>query len=167
MSLKHPQDQCNKVQGSIFAEMHEGQTIDLNEDYKEYFTFWKAPYPNGSALIKAYNRTSLARTMSIGVVRGHGNTFSYEPTFVWLRTGVNMCIEAELIPKILCYVNLGYQETEIIRGDISSDLIYTIDVMRLSGNATFIFEEGPQGTYNIFPLEKGIDPDGPAPKGKL
>ncbi|KAJ7575396.1 hypothetical protein C8J56DRAFT_1063637 [Mycena floridula] len=86
------------------------------------------------------------------MVKGHGNTFTYEPTFVWTRTGVNLYIEAELTPKILCYVNLGYQESEIIRGDISSDLIYTIDVARLGPNTTFIFEEAPQGNYKIWRL---------------
>jgi hypothetical protein len=152
-------DVDNRVEGSIIRELAQGQSADLVED-EDGYPIWGPAKNNGDGLIRGRNMTNYRRNMSVGTVTGSGATLAYQPTFAWANVGKGLTVEVQLTPKMYCFVNYGYQETDIIRGDITSEAIQTIMLSDLKPSTNWVFAQGAQGDFTLTqavnPLEDSI-----------
>ncbi|KAF9070226.1 hypothetical protein BDP27DRAFT_1420112 [Rhodocollybia butyracea] len=140
-------DTDNRVEKSTFRELAKGQSADLIDGPNG--PAWGPPMYTPDESIGFRNMTSSKRNMSVGIVRDRdpGSELAYEPTFAWTSVPARISVRVQLTPMLLCYANLDYKEKDIIRADINSNLIQTINLADLGQVSYWVLAEDPEGRY--------------------
>jgi len=143
-------DEGNVVHGTIYTEVKEGQYVNLIPDAHQEATWSKAVNdPSIGQLVNAGNQTEFAQNLSIGIVSTSANLMIFEPTFLWKDVGPQQTIGAQFTPTVKCYFNMGYQENEYIRADITTKSVLDINLSALSAVSNFNLVETPQHQLKI------------------
>ncbi|KAG9101285.1 hypothetical protein FS749_008257 [Ceratobasidium sp. UAMH 11750] len=86
-------------------------------------------------------------------MKGDGVDQHFEPTLVWQGVGSGSSITAQFTPIVQAYVTDEYQTSQLLRGDIVSDLIWQMNLSELHEVTDWKFEEDDSnGAFSIIPI---------------
>ncbi|KAG8736739.1 hypothetical protein FRC10_008981 [Ceratobasidium sp. 414] len=106
----------------------------------------------GTKLLVCKNNTDQRANLSIGFVKGDGIDQRFEPTLVWMGVGSKSNITAQFTPILTAYVTRDYQESQLLRGEVETDAIWTQNINEIDDVTGWNFtEDDSSGSFVIEP----------------
>ncbi|GAB1528559.1 hypothetical protein RhiTH_011753 [Rhizoctonia solani] len=78
------------------------------------------------------NNSSGVVNLSIGLLNGKGADQRFQPTLVWTNVATGSDVTTKFTPKLTAHVTRDYQATEILRGEMETDAIWSYNLDKLS-----------------------------------
>ncbi|CAE6532576.1 unnamed protein product [Rhizoctonia solani] len=142
-------DQDNLVDSAPWVELKRGDisTISGGPGQRQ---FGENTRDDNSKLLVCMNDTGDPVDLSLGLVKGNGVNQSYAPTFVWTGVDAGSDLPAIFDPTLTAYVTRDYKETELLRGEIEADVIWTRDLDELDDVTGWtVVEDEATGAFSI------------------
>ncbi|KAB5588049.1 hypothetical protein CTheo_8508 [Ceratobasidium theobromae] len=135
-------DQDNLVDSAAWVEVQSGNVSSITGTPGNK-RFGGVAKGSNTKLLVCKNNTVERADLSIGFVKGDGIHQRYEPALVWTRVGSKSNISRALTHSIRV-------ATEILRGEIETDAIWTCDLNQLDDVTGWNFyEDGASGAFVI------------------
>lgn len=99
-------------------------------------------------IIRATNQAEEIVQMGVGFFAGQ-TTRPPSTVLVFKEVGHTLSVQAEFTPRLSAYVTSNYQETEVIRGEISSPVIWEENLAQLGQTTHWEIKRLPSGQYVI------------------
>ncbi|QRW26570.1 hypothetical protein RhiXN_12231 [Rhizoctonia solani] len=100
------------------------------------------------------NNTDSRANLSIGFVRGDGINQRYEPTMLWTGVGAKSNVAVQFTPVLSAYITRDYKATEMLRGEVETDAIWTFNLDQLDGVTGWnLVEDDITGAFGIEPAQ--------------
>ncbi|KAJ1299598.1 hypothetical protein OPQ81_012018 [Rhizoctonia solani] len=142
-------DQDNLVDSAAWVEVQASDVISGGPGQKRFGENSKG---NGSKLLVCKNNTDGRANLSIGFVKGDGISQRYEPTLIWTGVGAGSNVTAQFTPNLTAYVTRDYKATEMLRGEVETDAIWTRNLNELDDVTGWNFvEDDASGAFSIIP----------------
>ncbi|CAE6458623.1 unnamed protein product [Rhizoctonia solani] len=141
--------QDNLVDSAAWVEVKSGDisSISGGPGQKRFGDISKG---NGSKLLVCKNNTDGRANLSIGFVKGDSIHQRYEPTLIWTGVGAGSNITAQFTPNLTAYVTRDYKATEMLRGEVETDAIWTCNLNELDDVTGWNFvEDDASGGFSI------------------
>ncbi|KDN33615.1 hypothetical protein RSAG8_13289, partial [Rhizoctonia solani AG-8 WAC10335] len=154
------QDRDNLVDSAAWVEVVSGDISSISGDagQKRFAAelLQRAMVPSSSS---AKTTPTVAQTLALvknlGFLNGDGVYQRYEPTLVWAGVGSKSNITAAFTPVLSAYVTRDYKATEMLRGEVETDAIWSCN-LNLIDDVTgwHLFEDDASGAFTIEPAIK-------------
>ncbi|ELU36248.1 hypothetical protein AG1IA_09722 [Rhizoctonia solani AG-1 IA] len=96
------------------------------------------------------NNTDSRANLSIGFVRGDGINQRYEPTMLWTGVGAKSNVAVQFTPILSAYITRDYKATEMLRGEVETDAIWTVNLDQLDDVTGWnLVEDDVTGAFGI------------------
>ncbi|CAE6478036.1 unnamed protein product, partial [Rhizoctonia solani] len=143
-------DQNNLVDSTPWVEVRSGDISSITGGPSQRH-FEENTKDNGTKLLTCKNNTDGPANLSIGFIRGSDTHQRYEPTFVWTGVRTGSSITAEFSPILSAYLaDDPYKATQMLRGEISTDAIWTQNLDDLDDSTGwYVTEDDRSGAFNI------------------
>ncbi|KAG8700745.1 hypothetical protein FRC11_012699 [Ceratobasidium sp. 423] len=147
-------DRDNLVDSAAWVEVVSGDISSISGDAGQK-RFGENSKGNGTKLLVCKNNTDSRANLSIGFLNGEGVYQRYEPTLVWTGVGSKSNITAAFTPVLSAYVTRDYKATEMLRGEVETDAIWSCN-LNLIDDVTgwHLFEDEASGAFSIEPAIK-------------
>ncbi|KAB5589142.1 hypothetical protein CTheo_7414 [Ceratobasidium theobromae] len=142
-------DSENLVDSAAWVEVKSGDisSITGGPGQKRFGDISKG---SGTKLLVCKNNTNDRANLSIGFVKGDDIDQRYEPTLVWTGVGSKSNITAQFTPTLTAYVTREYKATEMLRGEVETDAIWTCNINEIDDVTGWNFiEDGASGAFSI------------------
>ncbi|CAE7063522.1 unnamed protein product [Rhizoctonia solani] len=144
-------DQANLVDSSAWVEVQSGDISRISGGPGQK-RFGETVKSEGTKLLVCKNNTDSRANLSIGFVKGEGIAQRYEPTLIWTGVGAGSNITAQFTPNLTAYVTRDYKATEMLRGEVETDAIWTRNLNELDDVTGWNFvEDDESGAFSIVP----------------
>ncbi|CAE6476488.1 unnamed protein product [Rhizoctonia solani] len=142
-------DQDNLVDSAAWVEVQSGDITSISGGPGQK-RFGENTKGNGSKLLVCKNNTDGRANLSIGFVKGESINQRYEPTLVWTGVGSKSNVTAQFTPNLTAYVTRDYKATEMLRGEVETDAIWTCNLNELDDVTGWNFiEDDANGGFSI------------------
>ncbi|QRV94541.1 hypothetical protein RhiJN_22559 [Ceratobasidium sp. AG-Ba] len=142
-------DDENLVDSSAWVEVKSGDITSVTGDYGVK-RFGEVSRRQDTRLLVCKNNTKERANLSIGFVKGDGLDQRYEPTLLWTGVGAKSNITAQFTPVLTAYVTRDYKESQMLRGEVETDPIWSQDLNMLDDVTSWNFvEDGASGSFFI------------------
>ncbi|KAG8965316.1 hypothetical protein FRC03_000700 [Tulasnella sp. 419] len=135
----------NIVDCETWQEVSLGQTTTLAVGKN----FTPSMAGGNGRLMGLKNRTGDRATVGIGFVKGDLIHQRYEPTLLWTGGINNSNVNVQFTPKLSAYVTKAYQSSELLRGEVETDSIWTQDLAVLEEVSGWNIIEDGTGNFMI------------------
>ncbi|KAG8793422.1 hypothetical protein FRC12_002797 [Ceratobasidium sp. 428] len=144
-------DADNLVDSGAWTEVRSGEMTSITGDAGEK-RFGGVTKREGTKLIVCKNNSSGRADLSIGFVKGDGIDQRFEPALVWTGVGAKSNVTAQFTPVLHAYVTRDYQASQLLRGEIETDEIWSQNINELDDVTGWNFEEDDaNGGFSITP----------------
>ncbi|KAG8683926.1 hypothetical protein FRC11_012874 [Ceratobasidium sp. 423] len=150
LAFGYSQTDCdNLVDPTAWAEVASGEVSRISGKAGQ-----KRFGPNGKGhatkLLVCKNNTDSRANLSIGFVRGDGINQRYEPTMLWTGVGAKSNVAAQFTPILSAYITRDYKATEMLRGEVETDAIWTVNLNELDDVTGWnLLEDDSTGAFTI------------------
>ncbi|KAF8685050.1 hypothetical protein RhiXN_11077 [Rhizoctonia solani] len=142
-------DQDNLVDSGAWVEVKSGDISRIQGEPGQK-RFGEVTKASGTKLLVCKNNTDARANISIGFVRGDGYSQRYEPTLIWTGVGSGSNVTAQFTPNLTAYVTRDYKATEMLRGEVETDAIWTCNLNELDDVTGWNFvEDDASGEFRI------------------
>ncbi|ELU36752.1 hypothetical protein AG1IA_09218 [Rhizoctonia solani AG-1 IA] len=142
-------DQDNLVDSGAWVEVQSGDISSIAGGPGQK-RFGENTKGSGTKLLVCKNNTDSRANLSIGFVKGDGIHQRYEPTLVWTGVGSKSNVTAQFTPNLTAYVTRDYKATEMLRGEVETDAIWTCNLNELDDVTGWNFiEDDATGGFSI------------------
>ncbi|KAG1729036.1 hypothetical protein EDB19DRAFT_2042425 [Suillus lakei] len=147
LAFTKPQVESGNIVGAATAvEINVGQQTTLTKD-GQVFSF-SAPIAGSSGFLRATNDAGLKEDIAIGFM-SPGQLLP-TPTLIFEGVGDDSNVTAQFTPILRAYVTSDYQETQILRGEIHSPMLWDEDLAALPETTTWnLTRDAASGRYSI------------------
>ncbi|KAG1757722.1 hypothetical protein EDB19DRAFT_59526 [Suillus lakei] len=147
LAFTKPQVENGNIVGAATAvEINVGQQTTLTKS-GQVFSF-STPAAGTAGFLKATNEAGLREDIAIGFM-SPGQLLP-TPTLIFEGVGDISNVTAQFTPVLRAYVTSGYQETQILRGEIQSPVLWDQDLAALPETTTWnLTRDAATGRYSI------------------
>ncbi|KIK98569.1 hypothetical protein PAXRUDRAFT_133930 [Paxillus rubicundulus Ve08.2h10] len=136
------------VDASTYKSVNLGDETKLTKDTKGVYHFSNVT-PGDAGFLEAVNGCPLVEDIAIGFSKPGSDE---DPTCVLYfgSVGHNGFVKAQFTPHLRAYITDQYQETQIIRGEVDTPMIWQRDLGQLAQSTTwFLTYNGATGEFAI------------------
>ncbi|KAG9096234.1 hypothetical protein FS749_008865 [Ceratobasidium sp. UAMH 11750] len=142
-------DDNNLVDSAAWVEVMSGDMSSITGAAGDK-RFGPTTKREGTKLLVCKNNTDQRANLSIGFVKGDGIGQRYEPTLVWTGVGSKSNITAQFTPILTAYVTRDYKESQLLRGEVETDAIWSQNINEIDDVTGWNFlEDDSNGSFII------------------
>ncbi|KAG2073450.1 hypothetical protein BDR04DRAFT_1094974 [Suillus decipiens] len=148
LGFTKPQVTNGKIVGAATAvDINVDQQTSLKKNEGGVYSF-TTPTTGTPDFVKAVNDAGVKEDLAIGF-RAEGQLLP-TPVLYFSDVGDASSVTAQFTPKLRAYITSDYQETEILRGEIQSPLVWEMNLATLSVSTTWTLKwDANTGRYSI------------------
>ncbi|KAG9085642.1 hypothetical protein FRC06_003526 [Ceratobasidium sp. 370] len=150
-SLNARNDDNNLVDSAAWVEVMSGDMSSITGGPGQK-RFGPTTKREGTKLLVCKNNTNERANLSIGFVKGNDINQRFEPTLVWTGVGSKSNITVQFTPILTAYVTRDYQASQLLRGEVETDKIWSQNLNELDDVTGWNFVE--DDTSGAFSIEK-------------
>ncbi|CAE6419667.1 unnamed protein product [Rhizoctonia solani] len=142
-------DHENLVDSSAWIEVSSGEIsrISGKGGQKRFGSNGKG---HATKLLVCKNNTDSRANISIGFVRGDGINQRYAPTMLWTGVGAKSNVTIKFTPILSAYVTRNYKANEMLRGEVETDAIWTVNLDEIDDvTGWYLLEDDFTGAFRI------------------
>ncbi|KAB5592337.1 hypothetical protein CTheo_4218 [Ceratobasidium theobromae] len=148
-------DSDNLVDSAAWVEVKSGDISSISGGPGQK-RFGDNAKGSGTKLLVCQNNTHSRANLSLGLVKGDGINQRYEPVLIWTGVGSKSNIATQFTPILTAYVTREYRATEMLRGEVETDAIWSCNLNELEDVTGWNFMEDE--TSGAFIIEQARTP---------